>query len=275
MSLFVHTLDKTGKINDPKHWADSEVIRRPEFDAVAFQQKIDDAIGLSKDRHSIVRLKWAWDLECYSERYTAWTSTGIPLQNEFRAKYRFTTIELPNGDKFEIPPPRWVLEELTAPEQYADAWEVSRWQFDANLGVRVPTKPPPPRDGYYVFLKYIAEHDPSNECCTRALNADFECVGVYRHPNETDITALKKTWQKIQRDKTQPSPYAPLSEDDLAIIQADVDAAERDEFEKKMTDEEERRKFHTKLVKPRQEYSLPTPVRSGERRTDAGLILLN
>lgn len=272
MSLFVQTIKKRGKIDDPRHWSDADVMSRPVFNAKEFQKKIDKAIGLSKDGHSIIKLRWTWDKECFQEYYTDWDAAGMPIKSEFRARYKYTEIDLGNGDKVEICPPRWVLEELNTAERTFVAWENSRWQTNPKTGRKVPTKPPASREGYYSFVKFIADHDANNECCARALSNNHECYGVYRNPSHFDILRLKRHWHEIQHDPNRVNPYAELSERELMQIQANTESAEKDRLEAEEKAAEERRKFYEDVVSPRKEFSLPQPT---EKRTAGGIILIN
>lgn len=267
MSTFIQTLIKRDRIDDPVCWSEPDVTGRPDFDADAFQKRIDRVTGKTRDGKSIVRLKWAWDEDCFSLFFTKWDAAGSPTKGEARAKYLYRRVELDSETTVDIAPPRWILEERIEPAQYLDAWEENRWQFDAQLQRSVVIRPSAPRDGYYTLLWRIEMHDPENKCCARALEAEQECFGVYREPAQFDLTRLARTKQQIELRGKQ-NPYEPLSSETFARIQAETEAAERERHEEKQIKSQEDRRFYTDVIKPRTEYSLPN-----EQTTESGLII--
>jgi hypothetical protein len=84
---------------------------------------------------------------------------------------------------------------------------------------------PPPPDGLYSYLLTIADHDPDNGCCARAMNdwkngdrTTRRCWGYYRLPSDVDLQNLQR--MKADRDANpyKQSPHEPLTAETLAEI---------------------------------------------------------
>lgn len=181
-------------LNQPSAW---NQYLKPWFDAEAFQKRINDRVGLFNGR-PIVRLVWGQDVwqEVYQERSP-----------------RYWTRRLRKGAEliwYTIP--RWILESRIEPEQYADAWNKTRYSLRDPLagdgfkcedcgttreprlignkvycvgctgshvkgGAVVDKGPPPPE--MYIYLAECAEHEGITDpvsgwagCCTRAFYTD-------------------------------------------------------------------------------------------------------
>lgn len=188
--------------DDYKQWP--LAYEHPRFNVKRFQKKIDAIIGVTVDNKPIARLQWAWD----SREYIA---------GDWRAKYRFMTVEVPGG-VIDICPPRWVLEERNEPGQYEAAWEAGRYFTDPETKERVDLRGPAPREGWYSYLELVAEHDDGKACCDYLWETERRrCWGYYREPAQKDLDQL--VMAKALRDKNPyNSPHAPLSEATLAEI---------------------------------------------------------
>jgi hypothetical protein len=272
MPKFIQTLTPRRKIDQIKHWGEPDIIAQPDFDLKGFQKKINKIVGLSADGKEIIRCRWAWDADCFSLFYTKWLPEGTPIDSEMRAKYRFTTLEVDSETKVDICPPRFVMEERLDPAQYYDSWEANRWQYDAKLKRKVPLRPAPPREGYYMFWYFVSLHDPGNKCCFRAAKSDAECYGLYREPGQIDLDGIAAIRGKLDRDKNRPNPYAPIGPEVLQAVQRDTEAAEKDRAEARRAAGEENRREYENILAPEVAYSLP-PAK--EKRTAEGLILLD
>lgn len=260
--------------NNSSTWACRELHNPPEFDVAAYQEKIDAIFGLSDTGMSIVRLVWAPDiLKCYTKFFTSW----IGLQgagSELRARYKFSTIQIPGTpDIIDIPPPRWILEEFNHPGQVNASWEAARWAKDGR-----EMRPPPPPEGHYSHLITIARH--SNKCCKHAKKHKVVCWGKFRNPAETDLEILRRA--KAKRDEDIAIDITkPLTEADLARVS--LDTKHRIEEQEAITQEQIKefvdanalellelytgRKFSDKTKK----FSIPRF--NNQKTTEAGLII--
>lgn len=199
-------ITRTPLLDEPWRWGDPSIWPRPSFNVEEFQKKIDKIVGLSVRGDSIVKLRWMRDNECYEKIYTKW-DLATPTDFDLRAKYKFTTIDLPDGNFVDIPPPRWVLEQRYEPEQIADEWEATRWENVDGL-------PRPIRDacpgGYYQWLWTIAEH---TNCCEDGITEENTvCWGKYREPNEKDLTTLRAMMWRKNKDNLHTNPFEKVSE---------------------------------------------------------------
>lgn len=220
--------DKWSAYNNPARWGDSGIWNRPIFNLNRFQKKINRLIGTA-DGKPIVRAVWAWDVnrwEC----------------GEMRKAYRFYTAKFPNGDTCDLSPPRWMMEERIEPGQYLPNWEQVRYirrQIDVKLiGVddlgepiyepvyeTIDSTGPPPVGGMYSYLYTIADHDPNNGCCDRAIRdwkngkrATRRCWGYYRKPGDKDLQILQEAKRQRDTNPYKQSPHEPLSAETLKEI---------------------------------------------------------
>lgn len=215
-------------LDDRRHW--SEDPKPPYFDSDAFQRRIDERVGLSRDGKSILRLVWAPAV------------THHALGERVR-RYWVTREKQPDGSFSYVSPPRWVIEKRLEREAYWDAHQATRWQTDAQ-GFPVDMGPPP--EDYYVFEYLIAEHDGFTtesgepQCCAEAwkgetkykFNARLElvayqaharsrCWGRYREPSHKDLKAIERAVREMNADKYF-NPYAPMSPEQLAAVEANA-----------------------------------------------------
>jgi hypothetical protein len=200
--------EKHPTYDNPQKWGSPGIWQVPAFDVAAFQKRIDAIVGTS-DGKPIVRLVWAWD----SKKIVAskWNEFGQALEFERRANYRFITVTLDSGDEVDISVPRWILEQRLEPGQYHDSWEASRYVFDPASNVKRDIKGPPPGDGWYIYLRTIAEHEEDESCCERAWNSvRRRCWGYYRLPAEKDLHVLKKAIALRDADPRRVNPHEPL-----------------------------------------------------------------
>lgn len=201
-TLFHETYD------NPQKWANDDTWKRPSFNVAEYQKKIDEIVGKSRGGHSIVVLRWMRDSECYERFYTDWDTEGTPIKHELRARYNFLTVDLPNGDTVDIPPPRWVFEQRYEPEQIAEEWNTARWEM--KDGRPVPIRDACPAIGYYQWLWTIAHHTPT--CCEDGITAHRTiCWGRYREPSEKDLTVLKAMMWRKTKDDMPTNPFEKVS----------------------------------------------------------------
>lgn len=195
-------------LNKPGTWGRAAIHSPPTFDAIKFQAQIDRIFGLAQNGYPIVRLVWPGDIkQCYSKFYTDWSSSGLGINSELRAKYKYATVMIPGTpDIIDIPPPRWIIEQREEPGQYMAAWEAAR--FDNQGRER---RPPPPTTGYYSHLMTVARH--TSTCC-KNTPAKMVCWGDYRAPDNKDIETLKQAKYLRDQDKeidtTKPLPVETL-----------------------------------------------------------------
>jgi hypothetical protein len=215
-------------LDERRHWSQDPVA--PFFDAADFQARINRRVGLSRDGKPILRLVWAPAVETHS------------LGERVR-RYWVTRERQPDGSFSYVSPPRWVIEKRLEREAYWAAHEATRWQTDA-LGNLVDMGPPP--EDYYVFEYLIAEHDGFTDesgepqCCAEAwkgetkykFNARLElvsyqaharsrCWGRYREPNHHDLKLIERAVREMNADRYY-SPYAPMSAEQLAVVEANA-----------------------------------------------------
>lgn len=225
--------------NDPRRWGSPGIWDAPSFNAAKFQRRMDRIVGTS-DGKPIVRLVWAWDHRTKDFYFCDWDSFGRGVKAEFRYKYRFTTLDLGNGDTMDIPPPRWVLEQRYEPGQYAPSWEAGRWMTktvgavekkigkDENgqdivktidIQKRFELRPQSPPDGWYGFLRCISDHDHDEGCCTRARQRGGTCWGYYREPSQFDLDLVEDAVRRRDADPHKWSPHQPLPPEALVELE--------------------------------------------------------
>jgi hypothetical protein len=220
-----------------KNWTRAGIWQPPaEVDVAAYQQQINDIVGLSPSGAPIVQLKWAW--ECKKWRNTSWDEFGNATSGEWRQRYVALTVEIGHDDYCDISPPRWILEERFEPAQYANSWEHSRYVHDpaechrcANVAlglieqstscVRRDLHGPAPRAGWYNLLPHIgiiAKHEHGMQCCDRRWAESREiCYGRYKVPGEKELQRLKRAIYLRGQD-AETNPQAEL--DPVALKQA-------------------------------------------------------
>lgn len=204
------TKDRHPVYDEHRKWGSPGIWEAPTFDADAFQRRIDKICGTS-DGKPIVRLVWAWQSREFF--HTEFDGLGKPTKGEYRAKYRFMTVTLPDGDEVDISVPRWILEQRYEPGQYWQTWQQSRYVFDPMLNRRVDRRGDPPADGWYGYLRTIAEHDREQTCCERSWRDHRRrCWGYYRLPVEKDLWILQKAINLRDKDPYKCSPHEPLPE---------------------------------------------------------------
>lgn len=202
------------------------------FDDQAFQRRINNRVGLNRDGKAILRLSYAPLV------YTRSLGEEVPRYWTRRwkddAAYRYEQ------------PDRWVIEKRLERESYWDAYQKTRYQeIDGEL---IDLGPPP--EDFYVFEYLIAVHDEFKaesglpQCCERAWEGEdryrFDeqmrlikeptggrrrCWGEYREPDDSDLTRISRAVCKMHEDPYH-NPYAPLSVEQLAVIEmeANLDA---------------------------------------------------
>jgi hypothetical protein len=207
---YLSTKDRHPVYDNPRKWGEPGIWNPPTFDVAKFQKRLDKIVGTS-DGKPIVRLVWAWQSREFF--HTEFDGLGTPTKGEFRAKYRFMTITLPDGDEVDISVPRWILEQRYEPGQYWQTWQQSRYVQDPALGRTVDKRGDPPPDGWYGYLRTVAEHDPEEACCDRAWRDHRRrCWGYYREPSEKDLWILQKAVNMRDKDPQKVSPHEPLPE---------------------------------------------------------------
>jgi hypothetical protein len=152
---------------------------------------------------SVIRLVWGWDVV-------------VRLNGEWRQRYVFHTVTLPNGDTVDIATPRWFLEELLEPVQYVEQWEQSRWTVDPDSRTMIDTLGPPPAGGTYVAAYPIARHEHKRHCCLRRWAAERKrCVGDYTQPGDAELEMLRNAYQQREAAKCYNRPDEPIANEVL------------------------------------------------------------
>lgn len=226
------------ELDNPKRW---NQYLKPWFDVQAFQQRINDRVGLNRDGRPIIRLVWGQDItqNVYQEETPRYWLKRLKRQTG----YTWWTV------------PRWIFERRVEPEQYTAAWNATRYSLhdptegdgqrcedcgsssepalisgklfcrscgsSSISGGRVVDKGPPPRD-YYVYMMDASEHegmlDAENAwpaCCARQFYTDrARCWGRYRPPSALDLTIIDQAVQAMNADKYR-DPYRPLTPQEL------------------------------------------------------------
>lgn len=213
--------------DNPRNWFTKECFEQPTFNVAKFQKRLNRICGTS-DGKPIVELTWAWNPKNRDFYYVDWDSFGRGVKAEFRYKYRFASFTLPDGDTIDVPPPRWILSQRYEPGQYAPSWEASRW-MTRNLGKdekgnnifkRFELRPEMPPDGWYSFLRCIADHNADQSCCTRAFRERRAvCWGYYREPAQFDLDLVEDAVKRRNADPCKWSPHEPLPPEALAELE--------------------------------------------------------
>jgi hypothetical protein len=230
------------ELDNPSRW---NQYLKPWFDVEAFQQRINDWVGLARDGSPIIRLVWGQDVTTrayFEETPKYWTR-----RQKGHPDFIWWTV------------PRWILEAKLEPEQYVDAWNATRYKMldpsagtglkcgdcgmpgDPELingqlycrscvstniiGGQVVDKGPPP-EIYYSFMSECAEHegmtDPVNgwpQCCTRAFYEDRRrCWGTYRNPGDLDLEIASQTVRRMEHTKAR-DPRRPLTIQELQEVE--------------------------------------------------------
>ena len=196
-------------LDNPKRWGAE--IRPPYFDVKSYQERIDAIVGKSRDGRPVIRLVWAPTVEttAYGETMRRYWVTRIKLGTQWRY----------------ISPPRWILEQRIEREQYVPSWLATRFSTQVAEGEEPIDKGEPPEE-FYSFAYLCAEHDPIPlgkdwpGCCDRLYEESRRrCWGYYREPNDYDLQLIS---QAVRARDAMPyyNPYAPLTRDQLAQIEA-------------------------------------------------------
>lgn len=240
--------------DNPAHWANAGIFKRPEFGMASFQKRINRIVGTAHAQ-PIVRLSWAWD--CRKWENTEWNFAGVATAGEWRQRYRALSIDIGGDDYVDISPPRWVLEERYEPEALAASWELTRYR-------RVVTETPPsicrhchsfkwisvdqseghllvcrfcseytelatvnqdvwgevPRGGWYNLLPHvgiIADH--RNSCCQKAKDLGEICYGTYKLPDGKELSSLERAISLRNKDAAT-NPHISPELDTVALDQA-------------------------------------------------------
>jgi hypothetical protein len=170
-----------------------------------YQERINERVGLNKDGRPILRLVWGQD--AMQRAFNEETPRYWTRRAKFGESYSYWRV------------PRFMLEKRMEPEQYAPAWEASRWAIKDEYGVPVDKGPPPPE--YYTFAYLCATHEREGEdgwaaCCTRAFYTNrTRCWGEYRAPTESDLDLVSRAMREMEADKFR-DPYRPLTPAELA-----------------------------------------------------------
>src|SRR5262245_43170426 len=213
-----------------ERWASPNIWEPPTFDVVKFQERIDNVIGTA-DGKPIVRVIWAWQSREFF--HTKFDDLGKPTRGEHRAKYRFMTVKLPNDEDVDISVPRWILEQRYEPGQYYQSWQQSRYIRNPETGRLEDKRGEPPADGWYGYLRTVAEHDPDEACCDRAWRDHRRrCWGYYREPGQKDLDILQKAVYLRDHDPQKYSPHEPLPEEALDELQRLAYATEEEPLNK-------------------------------------------
>lgn len=221
---------------------------RPWFDVEAFQQRIDDRVGLNKDGQPIIKLIWGQDVfhHLFDEE--------LPRYWLRRQGSTYWTI------------PRWMFEKRLEREQYVDGWNANRYALrdpsqgspscgdcgwggepklikgqlycsacvSTNLvGGAVIDKGPPP-DEYFVYMMEAAKHEGATgpdgwpQCCTRAFygatkfgSQHARCWGEYRPPSDFDLEVISQAVRVMESEKFK-DPYRPLTP--VELLEAELAA---------------------------------------------------
>lgn len=211
------TRDRHHIYDDPRKFATPGIWEPPTFNVRKFQKKLNKICGTS-DGKPVVLLRWAW--ECREFFHTEFDGLGKPTKGEWRAKFRFMTVTLADGTEVDISVPRWILLQRFEPGQYWESWQRTRYIYDPLIGRHVDKRGEPPPDGWYGYLRTIAEHDPANACCDRAWKYHRRrCWGYYREPEEKDLDILRKAIALRDADPYKHLPHEPLPDYALDELQ--------------------------------------------------------
>lgn len=186
-------------LNNPQKWG-QHIPAPSDVDLWYWQGEIDKIAGVSPiGGRPVLRLIWGWD-------------SLIWRDGNWRQRYAFHTVNLPNGDTVDIATPRWFIEELVEPAQYLDDWERNRWTVDVDSIEVRDTLGEPPRDGIYVPAYPIARHEHIRQCCARRWAANRRrCVGDYRPPGAEDLEMIRKAVHEREQAKMHNRPDDPLA----------------------------------------------------------------
>jgi hypothetical protein len=177
----------------------------PSFDLRMYQRRVDEIVGRAcGGLYPIIRVVWAPTAE----------------RMIFGRSLPTYVAETRDGGEL-VPPARWIFEERFEPEQYAAAWEASRFVQDPDTG-RTLDRGAAPRDGWYGYLRLAASHDAN--CCQKRWETDrLRCWGYYREPNDDDLARLAYAKRMVDVDKLV-KPLEVFTERDLAQIQLEANA---------------------------------------------------
>lgn len=215
-------------LDNPARW---NLKLRPWFNADAFQQRIDERVGLDKNGNSIILLRWAPEVQ--QRLFEEWTP-------RYWTRRRRTA-----ANTFEYwQPPRWIFEKRIEPEQYAPNWNATRFTLVDEYSQPLNKGDAPTE--YSTFAWLCADHEGYGAdqgqpaCCMRHYYTDrSRCWGTYRTPNELDLTLISQAVREMEAAKFT-DPYAPLSTSQLAEaevaanMQAEEAARQFEAYEQQM-----------------------------------------
>jgi hypothetical protein len=167
-------------------------------DLVPWQKRIDLVVGKNVVGQSRLRITWGQDITGHA---------GAWICGARRAKYPFWRYE-EGGEIRDIGTPRFYIEELHPNTELRknNAWEKSRYHWDAETGRTMDVLGPLPEDGFYTSVFCIAYHDEA--CCNGSGLIDGEpCIGAYRPPSDSDIQRVQR--MKFRRDHAPKQDVTP------------------------------------------------------------------
>lgn len=228
-------------------------------DVAAYQGSLDFIVGTRHGR-PIIKLAWAPD----ELRWYPYALDTEPRGYTFPIFHAYTDAE----GQF-IAAPRWVLLERFEPEQYGPTWETGRYSvYDGSVW---DWKGPCPPERY-IELRCHSAHD--GVCCpclgdTCKCGTDYDhCWGNYLDPNDRLLDWVR--WNAAEgRKDSDVKPTLAANEFTAPRAQAQLKSAILTAQEVKQQQDEE---FSNYMLNhwDRKPHSV-----SGERRTDAGIILIN
>lgn len=234
--------DKWDAYNDPREWF--RTLNPPSFglQRTKFQKQIDNIVGLSARRQSLIMLRWAWE-------------SSYMMFGKLKQRYSFVTLEIKSREvQFSVP--RWVIEQRIEREQFKPSWDATRYVVDPVTVVTDTSKAKYDLNGDLTYagdvihagdkldkgecpnewhqnLWMVADHD--GQCCKKAEQMGRSCWGYYRNPSQWDLEEIKRIHHAKLNDPTyHQSPFEPLTEETLAqTAKSEFEYKERVEAEKK------------------------------------------
>lgn len=185
--------------DDPLQWG--QFIPAPaDVNLRRFQRQLTRIAGRSPSGRPVMRVVWGWSSEA-----------KVLYRGEWRARYRFMTAQLPDGNEVDLAVPRWFLEELVEPAQYREQWEALRYEVDADHREIIDVHGPAPEGGWYVPALCLAEHDKQGQCCSRMWNDNRrKCWGKYRSLGDDTLEKVRRAVQLREKAKMHNRPDEPM-----------------------------------------------------------------
>lgn len=201
----------TAKATIKDHWKDwdDKLVSPPIFNREAYQKRINEITGLSKDgEHPILKLEWGGNE--VADKTKQWDNQGTPIEVVKIPRHAIPRqSKIVEGVTLYIPIRRWIITQYTTKQQRRQGDNIDNTFTDEN-GVSCIAGD---KEQYaYTPLIYIGDHSTcKKDCCDIKI-----CLGDYKHPSNAELDWILEKTYLLQSERIL-DPYSDkFSDEDLA-----------------------------------------------------------